>query len=65
MPLLSDEQWEIISQIHIAPRYRFMGDKLKAAQEMEKAGMLQSIGNKMFIVTKTGEKLYAQTNTNL
>lgn len=57
---LSNDEVAVICTIHQEPMYRFVNEEFKMASKMEKDGLLQSVGKKMFSVTKQGEKLYSE-----
>lgn len=61
---LTNDEWSIICTIRQEPKYRFLQEELARAKKMEQRGLIQSIGNKMFSVTKLGEELYKLGVTN-
>lgn len=56
--LLNLDEWSIICSIRQEPKYRFLGSELTRAKKLEERGLIQSIGNKMFVVTTRGENLF-------
>ena len=61
---LTNDEWAIICTIHQEPKYRFLQEELARAKKLEQRGLIQSIGNKMFSVTKLGEEFYNKGVTN-
>ena len=59
------DEWAIICTIRQEPKYRFLREELTRAKKLEQAGLIQSIGNKMFSVTKLGEELYKRGSSNV
>lgn len=59
---LTNDEWVIICTIHQEPKYRFLQEEFARAKKLEQRGLIQSIGNKMFSVTKLGEELYKKAN---
>lgn len=57
---LTNDEWAIICTIRQEPKYRFLQDELTRAKKLEQRGLIQSIGNKMFSVTKLGEEIYSK-----
>ena len=57
--LMTDLEQAVIAAIHTEPKYRFLYDEAKLAKKMEQKGWLQSIGNKMYSVTRKGENAYS------
>ena len=55
---LTNDEWIIICTIRQEPKYRFLQEELNHAKKLEQRGLIQSVGNKMFSVTKLGEELY-------
>lgn len=55
---LTNDEWVIICTIRQEPKYRFLQEELTQAKKLEQRGLIQSIGNKMFSVTKLGEEIY-------
>lgn len=55
---LTNEESAIICTIHQEPRYRFLGQELRAARRMASAGYLQEGTDKRFTVTAAGEMAY-------
>ncbi len=62
MERLTDLEWAVIAAIHTEPRYRFKYDEATLAKKMESKGFLQSVGNKMYSVTKLGEKTFSTSS---
>jgi len=61
---LTNDEWAIICTIRQEPKYRFLQEELTRAKKLEQRGLIQSIGNKMFSVTKLGEEIYSKGVTN-
>lgn len=61
---LTNDEWAIICTIHQEPKYRFLREEFTKASKLEQRGLLQSIGNKMFSVTKLGEEIYSKGVTH-
>ena len=61
---LTNDEWAIICTIRQEPKYRFLQEELARAKKLEQRGLIQSIGNKMFSVTKLGEEIYSKGVTN-
>lgn len=59
---LTNDEWVIICTIHQEPKYRFLQEELARAKKLEARRLIQSIGNKMFSVTKLGEEIYGEAN---
>lgn len=59
---LTNDEWSIICTIHQEPKYRFLQEELVQAKKLEARGLIQSIGNKRFSVTKLGEEIYGEVN---
>jgi hypothetical protein len=59
---LTNDEWSIICTIHQEPKYRFLQEELAQAKKLEARGLIQSIGNKCFSVTKLGEEIYGEVN---
>ena len=57
---LTNDEWAIICTIRQEPKYRFLQDELTRAKKLEQRELIQSIGNKMFSVTKLGEEIYSK-----
>lgn len=59
---LTNDECSIICTIHQEPKYRFLQEELAQAKKLEARGLIQSIGNKRFSVTKLGEEIYGEAN---
>ena len=59
---LTNDEWSIICTIRQEPKYRFLQEELAQAKKLEARGLIQSIGNKRFSVTKLGEEIYGEVN---
>ena len=57
---INDEEWAVIAVIHTEPKYKFQYDEAKFAKKMEEKGLIQTVGSKMYAVTKLGEKLFSR-----
>ncbi len=56
---MTDNEEAIIATIHIQPDYRFTYGEARMAKNMVRKGLLESIGNKQYKVTRLAENHYS------